>query len=114
MKKELTDKEILLAIMEEYGLKANALARKLEYVSAQTVYNIIKDKYGRSMTPDMELRLLDKFPDLRKEFVTRGQKPVLKSQVGTFVRNVSDEAYSVREHLFRLEAKLDAILDRLN
>lgn len=63
------------AILTHYGLSAYRLAEKLGYEGPQKLYKLVQNKSKPGYETLMDI--LDKFPELRAEWLMRGQTPML-------------------------------------
>ena len=60
--------------MQHYGLSAYQLAKNLGYEGPQKLYKLVQNKSKPGYETLMDI--LDKYPELRAEWLMRGQEPM--------------------------------------
>ena len=63
------------SLMQHYGLSAYQLAKNLGYEGPQKLYKLVQNKSKPGYETLMDI--LDKYPELRAEWLMRGQEPML-------------------------------------
>lgn len=91
VQKAIQDKEIMEMLLEELGMNANGAAKKLEYKSPASIYNILKG--DTNITEDMSLRIKKKMPWVNSLFIDQGKLPI--------VLTTADEM-KLQQHIFGL------------
>jgi len=75
MENKLTDKEILEQLLPAIKENPNSFAKKLNYKSPASIYNIIRD--DSNITTSMAKKIVEVFPEVNFLFVTMGQLPII-------------------------------------
>ena len=78
MGKRLSDSEIMTNVLDKLRYSANEFAQRLEYKSASSVYNVIKEIGGAKISISMADKIIECFPDVNYMYSTRGELPNLK------------------------------------
>ena len=70
---KIKDKEILKNVIEALHTNPKRLSEDLGYKSHNSIYNITTDTGTGKITPNLAERLINKFPDLRAEYLYTGK-----------------------------------------
>jgi plasmid maintenance system antidote protein VapI len=121
MSKPITDSEIIENVMTALNTNANSLASDLNYASHMSIYHIVKGT--NSISKGLTERIVQKFPNVNYNYMTRGEGSVLlneeetKSQMNVF--NIPGKQNDVEvffkkfanspDQLNRIESKVDKI-----
>lgn len=78
--------------MQHYGLSAYQLAKNLGYEGPQKLYKLVQNKSKPGYETLMDI--LNKYPELRAEWLMRGQEPMLLSDEAPTLTPKSPEEYN--------------------
>ena len=114
MQKKLKDSEILKQVLDSVHMTKNKFGPAIGYSNSTSIYHVFRnegDPLKQPITSGMIDKILARFPNVSYAFLTKGEGNVLNPQPLFRGEITSREPYSIREHLDRMESKID-LLDK--